>query len=35
MIHKIEIDKIKITNNQIQISDFNVEFDKNEVLEFK
>ena len=34
MIHSIEIDEIIITNNKIKISDFNVEFDKNEVLEF-
>ena len=34
MIHSIEIDEIIITDNQIKISDFNVEFDKNEVLEF-
>ena len=34
MIHLIEIDKIKITDNLIKIYDFNVEFDKNDVLFF-
>ena len=34
MIRSIEIDRIKITDNLIKISDTSVEFGKNEVLEF-